>query len=122
MMRIIATTLLLLGLAGTPRLAGAEDMNACGCYHDETGACKCTDKKAKCACPGDCEPVACGVRREKEAARDADATLKKIQAREKKKAAEATRAAKTKTKAKPPKHEEAHEAPKDAIDQLLQKH
>jgi hypothetical protein len=122
MMRIIATTLLLLGLAGAPRLAVAEDMNACGCYHDETGACQCVvNKKAKCVCPGDCEPVSCEARREKEAAHQADVALKKIQAREKKKAADATRAAKTGTKPKAPKREEPPPAPKDPIDQLLQK-
>jgi hypothetical protein len=120
MMRVIATTLLLLGLAGAPRIAVAEDMNACGCYHDETGACKCTNKKAKCACPGDCEPVSCEARREKEAARQADAALKKIEAREKKKAADATRAAKTGTKPKAPK-QEPPAPPKDSLDQLLQK-
>jgi hypothetical protein len=122
MMRVIATTLLLLlGLAGTPRIALAQEMNACGCYHDETGACKCTNKKAKCVCPGDCEPVACQVKREKDAAREADATLKKIQTREKKKAAEATRAA-AKSAAKPKAPKQAPPpAPKDPIDQLLQK-
>jgi hypothetical protein len=120
-MRVIATTLLLLGLMFAPTLARAEDMNACGCYHDDTGACKCTNKKAKCGCPGDCEPVSCEARREKEASREAEATLKKIQQREKKKAAEVARETKTKTKTKVKKHEEAQEAaPKDQIDQILQ--
>jgi hypothetical protein len=99
-MRAIATTLLFLGLAGPPRLTSAQEMNPCGCFHDETGACKCTNKKAKCICPGDCEPVGCVAKREKDAEREAAATLKKIQEREKKRAAEAARAAKSKTKSK----------------------
>ena len=30
-------------------------LNACGCYK-KGDACVCTNKKAKCQCPGDCEP------------------------------------------------------------------
>jgi hypothetical protein len=117
-MRGFATTLLLFGLLAAPRFASAEEANACGCYHDESGACKCVNKKAKCACPGDCEPVACTAKREKEASREADATLKKIQAREKKKSVEAARDAKSRSKLKKAKQEEP--ATKDAIDQVLQ--
>jgi hypothetical protein len=128
-MRVFATTLLLLCLAAAPRLAGAQEMNACGCYRDDSGACKCTNKKAKCACPGDCEPVGCEARREKEASREADATLKKIQARERKKAAEAARDTKQKTRAaaKNKKQEEAlqranarQKAKPDKIEDILQ--
>jgi hypothetical protein len=102
-MRVFATTLLFLGLAGLPRLASAQEMNACGCYRDAAGACKCTNKKLTCECPGDCEPVACEAKRQKDANREAEATLKKIQARERKKAAEAAREAKVKTRTKPKK-------------------
>jgi hypothetical protein len=126
-MRVFATTLLLLALSVLPRLAQAEDMNACGCYHDESGACKCTNKKAKCVCPGDCEPVSCEAKRQKDASREAEATLKKIQLREKKKAAEAAKEAKARTKK--PKKENASYAepgakdkPKDEVDKLLEGH
>jgi hypothetical protein len=60
--------------------APAHEVNACGCYKDTAGACFC-GKKGKCACPGDCEPKGCEVKRQKE--------FDKEVAAEKKKAAEA---------------------------------
>jgi hypothetical protein len=102
MKRFVTALFLLFGLgAALPSTAAAEEqMNACGCFRDEAGVCKCAAKKAKCVCPGDCEPVGCEAKREKDAAREAEATLKKIQAREKKNAAEAARQARSKPKTK----------------------
>src|SRR4029078_4033688 len=40
-------------------------LNACGCYK-KGDACVCTNKKAKCQCPGDCEPGGCAAQRDKE--------------------------------------------------------
>ena len=40
-------------------------LNACGCYAKGNG-CVCTNKKAKCECPGDCEPAGCDEKRNKE--------------------------------------------------------
>jgi hypothetical protein len=118
-MRLFATTVLMLGLAGAPRLASAQEMNACGCFHDDTGACKCTNRRAKCDCPNDCEPVGCEAKRQKDANREAEATLKKIQAREKKKAAEARHEAKAKTRTGKGKGKEKDNEAKDLTKELL---
>lgn len=61
-----------------------EPINACGCYHDAKGACACTDKKGKCDCPGDCEPVGCGEKRDKELEREMQIEIKRAQEDEKK--------------------------------------
>jgi hypothetical protein len=61
-----------------------ESINACGCYHDAQGACACTDKKGKCDCPGDCEPVGCGEKRDKEIEREMQIEIKRAQDDEKK--------------------------------------
>ncbi|HEV3032434.1 MAG TPA: hypothetical protein VG319_12385 [Polyangia bacterium] len=63
-----------------------ETVNACGCYHDAKGACVCTDKKGKCECPGECEPVGCAAKRDKEMEREMAAEIKRAQADEKKRA------------------------------------
>jgi hypothetical protein len=67
--------------------APAEPVNACGCYKDTKGACICTDKKAKCDCPGECEPVGCAERREKEMEREMAAEVKRAQEDEKRRKA-----------------------------------
>jgi hypothetical protein len=107
-MRLLLSMTVLFGLAlpvAAPAPAVAQEMNACGCYRDDQGNCKCTNKRGKCACPGDCEPVGCEAKRLKDADREAAAALKRIQQKEKKKAAEAAKeakAAKKKTKAQKP--------------------
>jgi hypothetical protein len=63
-------------------VARAEPRNSCGCYRDDGGTCYC-DKKAKCGCPGDCEPKGCEEKRDKE-------LQKQIEAEEKKAAAAAS--------------------------------
>lgn len=87
--------------------------NACGCYQDEKGGCKCNRRVAKCGCPNECEPVGCEAKREKEAARTAAAELRRIAAREKKMAADATRAAKEKRKAEEAAAKEKEKLSKD---------
>jgi hypothetical protein len=57
----------------------AEPVNACGCYKNAKGACVCTDKKAKCDCAGECEPVGCAEKREKEMEREMAAEVKRAQ-------------------------------------------
>jgi hypothetical protein len=124
-MRVIATTLfaVTLALAGAPRLATAQELNACGCYREDSGACKCTASKAKCTCPGDCEPVTCEAKRQRDANREAAATLQKIKAREKQRATAAAHEASMKkgTKPKPKAKAAQPPAPKDEIDKLLEK-
>ena len=60
-----------------------ETINACGCYHDATGGCVCTDKKGKCECAGECEPVGCEQKRQKELDREMAAEIKRAQEDEK---------------------------------------
>lgn len=90
---------LLLAFASPPPAALGQSMNACGCYRDDQGICKCA-KKSKCGCPEECEPVGCEEKRQKQADREAEAALKKMEKRERQKGAEAakqTKAAKGKT-------------------------
>jgi hypothetical protein len=90
------------GVAGLPRAGvAAEELNACGCYRGGDGNCVCTKtRKMKCACAGDCEPVGCEAQRQKQADKEAQAALKRIDAKEKRKAAEAAKQAKMTKKAK----------------------
>jgi hypothetical protein len=108
-MRLLLSMIVFCGLAlpvATPSPARAQEMNACGCYRDGEGNCKCTNKRAKCACPGDCEPVGCEAKRMKDGEKEAAAALKRIQQKEKKKTADAAKEAKAaKKKAKPEKRE-----------------
>ena len=60
-----------------------ESINACGCYHDAKGGCVCTNKKGKCECPGECEPVGCDEKRDKELQREMAAEIKRAQDDEK---------------------------------------
>jgi hypothetical protein len=82
----------------------SEPVNACGCYKNGKGACVCTDKKAKCDCPGDCEPVGCSEKREKEMEREMAAEVKRAQqqdAEEKKRKAAEEAAERGETSATP---------------------
>lgn len=95
----VLSGILLIGLALPVRQTVAQSMNACGCFRDDKGGCKCA-KKSKCGCPEECEPVGCEEKRQKAADRTADAELKQIAARERKRSAEAARQAKSASKAK----------------------
>src|SRR5688572_26689376 len=66
---------LMLLLAGAGRATAAEK-NSCGCYKDGAGTCFC-DKKAKCGCPGDCEPKGCDEKREQQMKKEIEAETKK---------------------------------------------
>jgi hypothetical protein len=72
---------------GGETLPEGAKLNACGCYRGDDGTCRCV-KKGKCACPGECEPVGCEQKRQKEMDKQAQNELKKIQDREKKRAAQ----------------------------------
>ena len=69
-------TVLVISLAGSAR--GAPARNDCGCYKD--GATCFCDKKAKCGCPGDCEPKGCEEQRDKALQKEIDAETKKAAA------------------------------------------
>jgi flagellar biosynthesis GTPase FlhF len=60
-------------------------LNACGCYK-KGNACACTSKKGKCECPGECEPVGCAEKRDKEMEKEAADAVKHAQDDEKKRA------------------------------------
>jgi len=71
-----APLLVLLLLLVSGGRATAADKNKCGCYKDGAGTCFC-DKKAKCGCPGDCEPKGCDEKREQQMKREIEAETKK---------------------------------------------
>ena len=58
-------------------------LNACGCYAKGNG-CVCTNKKAKCECPGECEPVGCDEKRNKEMEKEYSDAVKHAQDEDKK--------------------------------------
>jgi hypothetical protein len=73
---VVLGTVLVVLLAGAVGAAPAR--NNCGCYKD--GATCFCDKKAKCGCPGDCEPKGCEEQRDKELQKEIDAETKKAAA------------------------------------------
>jgi hypothetical protein len=74
--------------------AAAAEKNKCGCYRNEgSGACYC-DKKAKCGCPGECEPKGCEEQREKELQKEIDAETKRAAENERRKKPEKSDGAK----------------------------
>jgi hypothetical protein len=75
-------------LTGESSATAAADKNACGCYRNESsGACFC-DKKAKCGCPGECEPKGCEEQREKQLQKEIDAETKRAAENERHKKSE----------------------------------
>jgi hypothetical protein len=58
--------------------AHGEQRNKCGCYRDDGGICYC-DKKARCGCPGECEPKGCEEQRSRELQKQIDAETKKAE-------------------------------------------
>ena len=69
-------SVLVISLAGA--VGAAPERNSCGCYKD--GATCFCDKKAKCGCPGDCEPKGCEEQRDKALQKEIDAETKKASA------------------------------------------
>ena len=53
-------------------------LNACGCYRKDE-MCVCTSRMVKCECPGECEPVGCEQKRQKQIERELAEETKKIQ-------------------------------------------
>jgi hypothetical protein len=70
----IVTVLLALAASSVP--SAAAERNKCGCYKNAQGTCFC-DKKAKCGCPGDCEPKGCEAAREKALQKEIEAETKR---------------------------------------------
>ncbi|HSS37875.1 MAG TPA: hypothetical protein VLT58_03825 [Polyangia bacterium] len=76
-------------LAITASRARGDDRNKCGCYKDDAGVCYC-DKKAKCGCPGECEPKGCEEQRARQLQKEIDAETKKAASSQKRPSAGAT--------------------------------
>ena len=83
--------------------AAAPPSNACGCYRDSVGTCYC-GKKAKCGCPGECEPRGCEEKRAKEIEKEIEAEAKRAREAEKKQQDEQAEK-KRKEEAPPPSEE-----------------
>jgi hypothetical protein len=67
-------------------LTSASDRNSCGCYQTDSGSCIC-DKKAKCGCPGSCEPQGCEERRDKALQKQIELETRKARDADKQRAA-----------------------------------
>ncbi|HEX7508590.1 MAG TPA: hypothetical protein VF550_17590 [Polyangia bacterium] len=86
MKKLISTLLLSISLvlpATSVQVARAEKrpLNACGCS-GEGDYCIC-EKKAKCGCPGECEPKGCEVERQKQLQKEIEAETKRAKEEEK---------------------------------------
>ena len=76
----LAMALLVPAAGGNLARAEGHQLNACGCY-GEANHCTCT-KKAKCGCPGECEPKGCEESRQKEMQKEIDVETKKAKDQE----------------------------------------
>jgi hypothetical protein len=77
---VMVLTLVLPGVGGNRARAEKHPLNACGCYGDGNH-CTC-EKKAKCGCPGECEPKGCEDARQKEMQKEIDVETKKAKEQE----------------------------------------
>jgi hypothetical protein len=70
---------LLVGSPGPSAQARPEGprTNRCGCFEESPGVCKCL-RRSRCGCPGECEPLGCEEKRQKDLARRMEQELKKI--------------------------------------------
>jgi hypothetical protein len=79
-MLALAMALVLPAVGGNFARAADKKLNACGCY-GEANNCICT-RKAKCGCPGECEPKGCEESRQKKLQKEIDEETKKAKAAE----------------------------------------
>jgi hypothetical protein len=89
-MRLLPAFAFLLCSMGPSLAAAAAEgagptFNACGCYRDEADRCHC-QKKSKCGCPGECEPMGCEEKRQKQMDKEAAAEVKRLKEQEQKQA------------------------------------
>jgi len=71
----LAAGILVLGAGGQGANAAKRELNACGCYAQGSN-CIC-ERRAKCGCPGECEPKGCEEARQKQLQKEIDAETKK---------------------------------------------
>ena len=78
---LLVLTLPLIDTAGRTSPAQARSdrtaVNKCGCYEESPGVCKCL-RKSRCGCPGECEPLGCEEKRQKDLSRRMEEELRKI--------------------------------------------
>jgi hypothetical protein len=74
--RTIAVGSLWVSIVWPGQSSQAAERDACGCYQTDSGSCVC-DRKARCGCPGLCEPQGCEAQRQKAFQRELDAETKK---------------------------------------------
>ncbi len=101
---LVLGSVLVVSLAGAVGAAPAR--NKCGCYKDGS-TCFC-DKKAKCGCPGDCEPKGCEEQRDKELQKEIDAETKKAAASGRRSSGDAEESSRAKREESPAPKESAH--------------
>jgi hypothetical protein len=105
--KLVTLALLLLAApAQNVAHAAGKPLNACGCY-TENDTCYC-EKKAKCGCPGECEPKGCEVERQKKLQREIEAETKR--ATEEAEAAAKARASKAAEKSEKSEEEQSDKA------------
>ena len=79
MKKLVVAPLMALMLWLSAAGAWAEgERNKCGCYRDGAGTCYC-DKKARCGCPGECEPKGCEEARNKQIQKEIEAETRKAE-------------------------------------------
>ncbi|HEX7498855.1 MAG TPA: hypothetical protein VF524_00975 [Polyangia bacterium] len=76
----LAAALIVPAAGGNLARAEKQPLNACGCRGDGT-TCTC-ERKAKCGCPGECEPKGCEAARQKEMEKEIAAETKKAKDQE----------------------------------------
>jgi len=101
---VLCAALVLPSAASRLARADKHPTNACGCY-GEINACFC-EKKAKCGCPGECEPKGCEEDRQKKLQKEIDEETKKAREAEKAQAEKAQAKAKELAKSSQPDDEE----------------
>lgn len=80
-MLALTTMLGLPAVGASPARAEKAPLNACGC-RGEGNNCTC-EKKAKCGCPGECEPKGCEEARQKQLQKEIDEETKRAKEAEK---------------------------------------
>ena len=102
---VVLGLVLVVSLAGAVgAAAGAQQVRL---LQGRRGTCFC-DKKAKCGCPGDCEPKGCEAQRDKELQKEIDAETKKAAASGHKKRAATRRARRKRKRARRPRPRRGH--------------
>ena len=102
---VLCAALVLPAVISRPARAAKHPTNACGCY-SQGNACFC-EKKAKCGCPGECEPKGCEAERQKRLQKEIEEETRKAKEAEQAQIDKAEAEAKAKEEARAAKDPEA---------------